>query len=86
MKRAGTDRAAHVRESISHLVIVSRDRPEVFERLHARFIGTAGIVLIFDRRKAPHQVHVENRVARASRRLRLLTDGFMVVPMERSST
>ena len=67
---------------ISHLVIVSRDRPEVFERLWARFTDTAGIILIFDRRKAPKPVRVEHRTVRASRSLRLLNDGFMVVPVE----
>ena len=72
----------HAARGISHLVIVSRDHPEVFERLRARFADTVGIMLIFDRRKAPESVRSEHRVARAARDLRLLTDGFMVVPME----
>jgi hypothetical protein len=76
--------AARLQRRTSHLVIVSREHPAVFDRLCERFADAPGLRVIFDRRKTRHapQQMLERR-ERDSTERRLATQGFIVVPIRR---
>jgi hypothetical protein len=68
----------------THLVIVSREHPAMFDRLCARFASSPGLHVIFDRRKRPRDPETRERRERGdSTQTRLGTEGFVVVPIRR---
>jgi hypothetical protein len=74
---------ARLQQGTSHLVIVSRDHAEMFERLWARFADSPGLQVIFDRRKTLRDPETRERRERADSTARLGTEGFVVVPVRR---
>jgi hypothetical protein len=67
----------------THLVIVSRDHAEMFDRLCARFADSRGVQVIFDRRKMPRDAETQERRGRGdSTQKRLGTEGFLVLPVQ----
>jgi hypothetical protein len=68
----------------THLVIVSREHPAIFDRLCERFAHAPGLRVIFDRRKTRHAPQqMPERRERDSTERRLATEGFVVVPIRR---
>jgi len=73
-----------LQQRTSHLVIVSREHPEIFDRLCERFVDSPGLQVIFDRRKTPHEPETPERRERGeSVETRLGADGFVVVTIRR---
>jgi hypothetical protein len=69
-----------------HLVIVARDRPELFESLTHRFAGDAGVDVLLDRRVRPPHFDTLSSVAAEDRRqspedveARLWVEGYVIV-------
>ena len=72
-------RGGVLQQRTSHLVIVSREHPAIFDRLCERFEDSPGLRVIFDRRKTPHEPEMPERREGDLTETRLATEGFVVV-------